>query len=119
MVLSHGPGDFGDLQASVLLDMPADHDLAAGGYFLRRKKCRSKPSASTMPRYSCPTFFAQVGMSLREPASPDWTSTTWPTRTAPMAFLASSSGPGQAVPRASTVLSAVRVFRSIAVVMVT
>ena len=46
-------------------------------------------------------------MSLREPLSLDLISMTSPTLTAPMPFLASSSGPGHAVPRASITLFAV------------
>src|SRR5690349_732786 len=62
---------------------------------------RAKPGSSTTFTISCLAFATHAGMSVREPASLEMTSMTSPTcpiRMAPMRF---SSGPGQAIPRAS------------------
>jgi hypothetical protein len=55
---------------------------------------------------------AHFGKSFFVEASPDQTSMVWPTDTLPIAFFASSNGPGQADPRASTTLAGWTVFRS-------
>src|SRR5664280_945927 len=109
-----------DMGRSLLAPIsPADALAPAGPsgclYFWRRTKTRSYPSATRTPRKPWPTFPDHAPMSLLVTGSVDQISITDPTGTVPMPFLASRSGPGQAAPRASTTLAAVRVSSSVSV----
>src|SRR5664280_1228101 len=109
-----------DMGRSLLAPIsPADALAPAGPsgclYFWRRTKTRSYPSATRTPRKPWPTFPDHAPMSLLVTGSLDQISMTAPTGTVPMAFLASRSGPGQAAPRASTILSAVMASSSVSV----
>ena len=55
----------------------------------------------------------QAPMSFFVDGSLDQISMTWPTWIVPIPFLASSNGPGQALPRASTTLALSRAARSV------
>src|SRR5664280_1727845 len=111
-----------DMGRSLLAPIsPADALAPAGPsgclYFWRRTKTRSYPSATRTPRKPWPTFPDHAPMSLLVTGSLDQISMTAPTGTVPMPFLASRSGPGQAAPRASTILSAVMASSSVSVAM--
>src|SRR5450759_4573292 len=109
-----------DMGRSLLAPIsPADALAPAGpsfvGYFWRRTKTRSYPSAMRTPRKPWPTFRDHASRSLLVTGSLDQISMTAPTGTVPMPFLASRSGPGQAAPRASTIFSAVMASSSVSV----
>ena len=76
------------------------------------------PFSSAKPRYSCPCLLHHFGMSCFVPSSDDRISITSPALMVPIAFLASNSGPGHAVPRASTDFATSTDFNSSAVIIV-
>src|SRR6266498_2349392 len=79
--------------------------IAAHRAFRTRK--RVKPSSAATSTSSCRALATQAGMSVAEPASLDQTSTTAPTSRWRIAPISDSSGPGQAIPRASITWSVV------------
>ena len=81
--------------------------LGVSTYFFLLTYIFQYPFSSTVPRYSCPSFFAHTGMSAFVPGSDEIVSRTAPTGIVAIALLVSSKGPGQDVPLASTTLSAV------------
>ena len=70
------------------------------------------------PRNSCPCFEHHFGTSCFVPSSDERISITSPLLIVPMACFASKSGPGHAVPRASTDFATVTDFNSSDVIIV-
>src|SRR6266498_504133 len=79
--------------------------IAAHRAFRTRK--RVKPSSAATSTSSCRALATQAGMSVAEPASLDQTSTAAPTSCWRIAPIGDSSGPWQAIPRASITWSVV------------
>mgnify|MGYP006952618358 CR=1 FL=1 len=75
----------------------------------------SKPSRVSSETSRCPAFSTHLGISTLEPLSEDRTAITSPTAASRMARMSSISGPGQKLPRASTV----RVMAAVSVMAVT